>query len=120
MVKLEELKPGDKIYMVSSDGYSMYGDTTVYAELDIVNCPEPTEAVWCVGAVELLVRSYEPYIFRTEKEALAFREEKAKELLESGKFVERLFECATSNKKLCKYSELPIYEIALRLYRENL
>lgn len=124
MIKLEELKPGDKVYGVCSDGTGMYAETTVYRELAMVDTyPNPTEAVCCTGGVELLTRKYEEYFFMTEQEAInrlmELRVEVAREILKNGKFVERLFECATSTKRLSKYGELPIYEIALELYRGN-
>jgi hypothetical protein len=125
MIKLEELKPGDKIYGACSDGTGMYAETVVYQKLAMIDTyPTPTEAVWCTGGIELLTRNYEDYFFRTEQEAIdklmELRVQVAKEIIKNGKFVERLFECATSSKRLSKYGELPIYEIALELYKESL
>lgn len=125
MIKLEELMPGDKIHGVCSDGTGMYAETVVYRKLGMVDAyPKPIEAVCCTGGVELLTRPHEEYFFRTEQEAInklmERRVEVAREILKNGKFVERLFECATSTKRLSKYGELPIYEIALELYKESL
>jgi hypothetical protein len=121
MIKLEDLKTGDKIYGVDSDETGLYLETIVNQGLAIIEIPKPTEAVWCTGGIELLTRSYEKYIFRTEKEAEdclnKIRFELAKDLVRSDRFIDRLFECATSSKRLNKCSEYPIYKIALEIYK---
>lgn len=123
MIKLEDLKAGDKVYGVWSDGVGLYPETIVRQELAIIETPEPTEGVWCTGGIELLTRSYEKYIFRTEEEAEdsldKIRFELAKDLVKSDTFIDRLFECATSSKRLNKYSEYLIYKLAVELYKMN-
>ena len=124
MIKLEDLKIGDKVYGVCSDGFGIYSETIVRQELFLIDgFPNSYEGVWCTGGIEVITRSYEPYIFRTEKEAEEFFEKLqitlAKELLCSDKFINRLFECSTSAKRLDKYSEYPIYKIAIDLYKQR-
>lgn len=125
MVRLEDLKIGDKIYGVSSDGAGVYLETEVYKELTMIDSyPKPIECVLCRGGLEVLTRPLEPYFFRTEQESIdklkEIRFQLAKDLLKSGKFMDRLFECATSSKRLSKYDELHIYEIVVKLYKESL
>jgi len=125
MIKLEDLKICDKIYGVGSDGLGLYQESIVEKELLMLDLsPKKCEAVICKGGLEIVTRGYEEYLFRNEKEA----EEKfhdirlnlARDLLKSDIFIDRLFECATSSKRLCKYSEYPIYTIAIELYKRNL
>lgn len=97
MIKLENLKIGDKVYGVCSDGLGIYAESIVHQELFMLDSkPQPCEAVWCTGGIELLTRSYEKYIFRTQTEAEMFSKklkiEKAKELLKSNKTIQREFE----------------------------
>ena len=124
MIKLKDLKIGNKIYGISSDGTGLYAESIVQQELFMLDIsPNPIEAVSCKGGLDIVSRSYENYIFRTEKEAdtnLNILQIKlAKELLKSDKFMDRLFEYATSPKRLSKYEEIPIYKIALKLYKEH-
>lgn len=125
MIKLEDLKIGDKIYVVCENGLGLYAESIVKKELFMLdNHPNPWEAVCCKGGLEIITRSYEKYLFRTqeeaEKEMNEIKIKSAKELLRSNKFIDRLFECATSSKRLNKYEEHPIYELAIELYKENL
>jgi len=125
MIKLEDLKIGDNVYGVCSDGIGIYAESEVYKELFMLDAyPKPCEAIACNGGLNMLYRSTEKYIFRTKIEAENFLEElqfeKAKELLNSEKFIDRLFECATSIKRLSKYGEKIIYELAINLYKERL
>lgn len=73
MIKLEDLKKNDIIYAVWYDKnyreVGKYSDIKVYKEKCMVDThPNPIEGVICQGAVEILTRKYEPYLFRTEKE----------------------------------------------------
>lgn len=127
MIKLEDLKIGDKIYEVSRNGIWVSPEAIVKHELFILDCvPSPCEAVWYTGGSEndILRRSDEQYIFRSKQEAIEFSNKlkvsKATELLNSNKFVDRLFECSTSAKRLHKYEELPLFELAIKLYKERL
>jgi hypothetical protein len=125
MIKLEDLKIGDKVYGVSKEGNDVYAETIVLRELDMIdNYPNPIEGVWCNGGIEIIIRSWEDYIFRTQKEANEKLEEirldLAEQLLKSDNFMDRLFECATSSKRLSNYSEVPIYRIAIDLYKQRL
>jgi len=125
MIKLEDLKIGDNVYGVCLDGIGIYAESEVYKELFMLDAyPKPCEAIACNGGLNILYRSSERYIFRTRIEAEDFLEElrleKAKELLNSEKFIDRLFECATSIKRLSKYGEKTIYELAVKLYKERL
>jgi hypothetical protein len=124
MIKLEDLKIDDKVYGVCSDGLGVYAESIVKQELFMIDgFPNPYEGVWCTGGIEVLTRSYEQYIFRTEKEANDFFKKLqiklAKELLNDNKFIYRLFECATSAKRLDRYSEVPIYKIAIDLLKSK-
>ena len=124
MIKLEDLKQGNKIYGIPSDGIGLYGELIVLQELFMLDIsPDPIEAVLCSGGLNIISRQCENYIFRTEHESYEnlkiLRIEAAKELLKSDTFTDRLFECATSSKRLNKYSERPIYEIAIKLYKEH-
>jgi hypothetical protein len=125
MIKLEDLKTGDKVYGVCSDGLGLYGESIIYKELFMLDAyPNPCEAEACDGGLNMLYRSTEKYIFKTRIEAAKILEElqlvKAKELLNSEKFIDRLFECATSIKRLSKYGEKPIFELAIKLYKEKM
>lgn len=121
MIKLEDLKVGDKVYGVCSDGLGIYAESIVKQELFII---DGCESVWSNGGIEVITRSYEPYLFRTQIEAEDCLKELqiklAKELLKRDEFIDRLFECATSSKRLSKYSEYPIYKIAIDLYKKEL
>jgi hypothetical protein len=124
MIKLEDLKIGDKVYCVCSDGFSWHGGLTIHKELLMLDrCPKPLEAVLCEGSIEVLTRNHEKYLFRTLKEVEDSLKElqlvTAKELLNSEKFIDRLFECATSAKRLSRYGEIQLYELAIKLYKEN-
>jgi len=124
MIKLEDLKQGDKIYGISSDGIGLFAESIVTNEAFLLDSfPSPCEAIICKGGLDIITRSHENYIFRTEIEAdenLKILQIKlAKELLKSDKFMDRLYECATSSKRLNKYNERHIYEIAIKLYKEN-
>lgn len=121
MIKLEDLKIGDKIYGVTSDGLGLFSESIVEKELFILdNFPHSIEAVICKGGLEIIPRDYEEYLFRTRLEAeeklKEIRLQLAQELIKSNKFITRLFECATSSQKLNKYSEQPIYEVAKELF----
>lgn len=124
MIKLEDLKVGDKVYGVCSDGLGFYPESIVREELLMLDLhPEPIEAVLCYSGIEWISRGYEDYIFRTYEEAEeklhSVRLKLAEDLLKSDEFINRLFECATSSKRLCRYSERPIYEMAVELYKQN-
>jgi hypothetical protein len=91
MIKLEELKIGDKVYCVCSDGFSWHGGLTIHKELLMLDAmPNPFEAVICEGSIEVLTRSHEKYLFRTLEETENKLKElqliTAKELLNSNKF----------------------------------
>lgn len=125
MIKLEDLKVGDKVYCVCSDGFSWHGELTIHKELLMLDAmPKPFEAVLCEGSIEVLTRNHEKYLFRTLKETENKLKElqliTAKELLNSDKFIDRLFECATSVKRLSKHGEIQLYELAIKLYKERL
>lgn len=125
MIKLEDLKIGDKIYKSCPMGTFVYADTIVLHELETIDTyPVPIEGVWCKGGTDIITRKDEEYIFRTEKEAKqklkAIRLELAKKLLKSNKFIDRLFEYAASNKNLKRCEEYPIYKLAVQLYKEEL
>jgi len=124
MIKLEDLKIGDNIYGVCPDGLGLYAMSTVRNELFMLDVyPKACEAVICVGGHEIILRGEESYLFRTEKEADAslanLQLKLAEDLLKSDKFMDRLFECATSAKRLNKYAECPIYELAVALYKKR-
>ena len=124
MIKLEDLKIGDKIYSICSDGLGLYSESIVREELLILDVlPEPCEAVVCNGGLDVLTREAEGYLFRTGKEAeeglYDLRLRQAKKLLNGNEFMDRLFECATSSKRLNKYGERPIYELAIELYKQE-
>lgn len=120
MIKLEDLKIGDKVYEVDSDGLGLCAESIVQRELCMLDALNPTECVICSGGSYIITRSGENYIFRTEQEANEnlniIRLKLGKELLRSNKFLDRLYECATSSKRLGKYDERPIFEIAIKLY----
>jgi len=124
MIKLEDLKIGDKVYGITSDGLGSYQVSIVQTELLMLDIfPEPAEAVICKGGLEIVPRHYENYIFRTWQEAdeglNTIRINLAKELLQTNKFMDRLFECATTSNRLSIYEERPIYEMAIKLYNER-
>ena len=124
MIRLEDLKIGDKFYGASLDE-GIFAECIVTRELLLLDArPEPFEAVICTGGLDFISRKYEELIFRTQEEALEKMNEVrlslANELVNSDKFIDRLMECATSAKRLTKYDELPIYEIAAKLYKERL
>lgn len=123
MIKLEDLKTGNKVYGIDRDGIDVIMESVVERELSIIDTPKPTEVVICKGGFEFITRSDEKYIFRTEEESREgldkLRSKLADELMKSGRFIDRLFECATSIKRLYK-SEIPVYKKALELYKENL
>lgn len=125
MIKLEDLKIGDKIYCVCSDGFSWHGGLTIHKEMLMLDgYPKPFEAVLCEGSIEVLSRNHEKYLFRSLKETENKLKElqviTTKDLLNSDKFIDRLFECATSAKRLSKYGELQLFELAVKLYKERL
>lgn len=125
MIRLEDLKMGDSFYGVDPKGFGIVAERTVLIELMILdNFPTPHEAVICRGGREVTVRSEEPYLYRTKEETLNalqnIRIFKAMELLESEEFVDRLFECATTSKRLRKHSEEPIFELAVKIYKDRL
>jgi len=123
MIKLEDLKIGDKVYGITSDGLGLYGESIVTMELCILDMTPPFEAVLCKGGLDIISRSIENYIFRTEEIAFTssqvIKDRLAGELLNSDEFMERLYECATTSKRLNKYSERPIYEIAIKMFKER-
>ena len=125
MIKLEDLKMGDSFYGVDPDGFGFIAERTVVVELFMLdNHPKPIEAVMCEGGRGVTVRSEEPYLYRTKEETLNalqnIRILKAMELLESEEFVDRLFECATTSKRLNKHGERPIFELAVNIYKDRL
>lgn len=125
MIKLEDLKIGDSFYGVNSEGFGIVAERTVVMELFMLDdYPKPIEAVMCEGGRGVTVRSEEPYLYRTKEETLNalqnIRILKAIELLESEEFVDKLFECATSSRRLNKYGERPIFELAVNIYKDRL
>lgn len=125
MIKLEDLKIGHTVYCICSDGLGWHGGLTIRKELFMLDAiPESCEAVCCEGSIEILTRSHEKYLFKTTKETFKEYEKlrliKAKELLHSEKFIDRLFECAISPKRLSKFGEMGLYELAVKLYKEEL
>ena len=111
MIKLEELKKGDKVYAIDYDkecGYvGKYADTKVLEELCIIECPEPIEGVWCDGGINNLTRNYEDKIFRTknerDEEITKIRKEIINNFMNDDYLKKKIFECATSGKRLNKY-----------------
>lgn len=124
MVRLEDLKIGDEIFHISENGVGLYAPSVVYEEILMLDVyPEPCEAVLCKGGHESISRKSEKYIFRTKKEAeeasYGLRLKLAKELLKSDRFIDKLFACATSAKRLNTYYERPIYDLAVKIYKED-
>lgn len=111
MIKLEELKKGDKIYAVFYDkkyrDVGKYADTQVLQELCTIECPEPIEGVWCDGGINMLTRSHEEKLFWTEqerdKEVNRIRDEIIKNFINDDYLKNKIFVCATSGKRLNKY-----------------
>ena len=111
MIKLEDLKKGDKIYAIYYDKefsyVGIYADMQVLYELDIIECPEPIEGVWCNGGLEILTRNLEGRLFRTkeerDKEVSRIRNEIINNFMNDDFLKNKIFECATSGKRLNKY-----------------
>lgn len=111
MIKLEELKKGDKVYAVFYDKehrcVQKYTDIQVLQELCIIECPEPIEGVWCEGGIEILTKNHEERLFRTEKERDKEVNRIRKEIInnfENDEYLKKkIFECAISGKRLNKY-----------------
>jgi hypothetical protein len=124
MIKLEDLKIGDRVYGIAEGGLGLYEESIVVRELFNLDIGSKPEVVQCKGGFELIGRKYQEIIFRTEIEALEALEQQklklAKELLSSSNFLDRLYECATTSKRLDKYSERPIYKIVIKLYNESI
>lgn len=114
MIKLEDLKKNDVIYAVWYDKkyreVGMYSDIKVCKELCMIDTyPNPIEGVICQGATEILTRSYEPYLFRTEKER-DLEVKRIRQLIidnfENDDYLKNLiFTKATTGKRLNKYYE---------------
>lgn len=123
MIKLEELKKGDKVYAVFYDkeysNVGKYVDIEVLQELCTIECPEPIDGVLCNGGTDILTRNFENRLFRTEeerdKEINRIRNEIIKNFMNDDFLKKKIFECATSGKRLNKYyKELfkDIFELA--------
>lgn len=111
MIRLEELKKGDRVYAMFYDkehsDVGIYSDIEVIRELSIIECPEPIEGVWCKGGMEILNRTHESLLFRTEeereKEVNRIRSEIIANFKNNVYLKSKIYECATSGKRLNKY-----------------
>lgn len=111
MIKLEELKKGDKVYAVFYDekyrDVGKYADTEVLQELCVIKYPEPIEGVWCDGGINILTRDHEKILFKTEEErdneVNRIRNEIINNFMNDDYLKNKLFECAASGKRLDKY-----------------
>lgn len=125
MIKLEDLKMGDKFYGVHTSGRGLVAESTVLIEKIMLDrYPNEVEAVICKGGVEIVTRSEERYLHRTRESAVLqlklTKVSKALKLLESEEFIDRLFEYATTPKRLSDYGEKAIFEIAVDIYKKRL
>lgn len=111
MIKLEELKQGDKVYAIAYDKeyryVGIYVDIEVRKELCTIDFIPPIEGVICTGGVDILDRSHEKYIFRTEEErdneVKIIRKEIIDNFMNDDYLKKKIFEKATTIGRLDKY-----------------
>lgn len=111
MIKLEELKNGDKVFAVCYDKdyryIGKYADTEVVKELCTIDFIPPIEGVICTGGIEILDKSYEKYLFKTEKErdeeVIKFRQNIINNFMNDDFLKKKIFEKATTIGRLDKY-----------------
>lgn len=111
MIKLEELQKGDKVFAIvyhkECSYIDKYADTEVVKELCTIDFIPPIDGVICTGGIQVLDKSYEQYLFKTEQERdeeiLKIRKDIISNFMNDDFLKKKIFEKATTIGRLDKY-----------------